>query len=276
MSGAMDAASVLSQEPARRHVERYWLLFTPVWAVVAGGIMLTGVAEGWGDLELMIFGVAMLLGAVVPPLVWPHASDRAVPMHERMGFKLAFSVTAISLLMNYFCTPFFFDVLHMHYGFDTTINVQNNPLFLYFTTVAYFATYCVLLCGAYRLCRSWLGGSARWVAGAAAPLVVAFLETALNANPFMKSLFCFDDPTFMLTFGTLSYGACFMFTLPLWLNIDQRTPIARVAVHTAAAMMGIVVTFELLRHWVAPHFTVVVDNANGLRDYATSCLVPPS
>ena len=34
------------------------------------------------------------------------------------------------------------------------------------------------------------------------------------------------------------------------------------------------VSFELLRHWVAPHFTVVVDGANGLRDFGASCLNP--
>jgi hypothetical protein len=91
----------------------------------------------------------------------------------------------------------------------------------------------------------------------------------------MESLFCFDDSVFMLTFGTFSYGTCFMFTLPLWLNIDRRTSLLTVAMRTGAAMMGIVIVFEFLRHWVAPHFTVVVEGANGLRDFATSCLVPP-
>lgn len=244
--------------------------FTPAWGLVAGAIMLAGIAERWGDVELMIFGVAMMLAAVVPPVAWPHTSERDVAILARTGFKMSLSVTAIAFLMNYFCTPYFFDVLHMHYGFDTQINIQNNPVFLYFTTVAYFATYSVLLCGAYRALRR-----RRWFAAIAAPFAVAFLETALNANPWMASLFCFDDPTFMLTFGTFSYGMCFVFTLPLWLHIDERTTHRQLAVRTGAAMMGIVITFEILRYAVAPHFTVVVDGANGLRDFATSCLVPP-
>jgi cycloeucalenol cycloisomerase len=269
-------AGLLSQQPTRRHVERYWLMFTPVWGLIAAAIMLTGVAEEWGDLELMIFGVAMMLAAVVPPTLWPHEEDRARPIVERTGFKMSAAVTAIALCMNYFCTPYFFDVLHMHYGFNTQINIQHNPVFLYFTTVAYFATYCVLLCAAYRGFRRVFSGPSRWIAGGVAALIVAFLETALNANPFMKSLFCFDDPQLMLTFGTFSYGTCFMFTLPLWLNIDEdgeRTSLSRIGIHTAAAMMGIVVTFELLRHGVAPYVTEVVEDANGLRDFASSCLL---
>jgi hypothetical protein len=40
-------------------------------------------------------------------------------------------------------------------------------------------------------------------------------------------------------------------------------------------MMMIVVSFELLRHHVAPHVTTVVEGANGLRDFDTSCLQRP-
>lgn len=267
-------SSLLSSQPTRRHVERYWLWFTPVWGLAAGLIMLTGLAERWGDTELMIFGVSMMLGAVGPPILWPHVDDRARPIHERTGLKMSAAVIAIAFLMNYFCTPFFFDVLHMHYGFDTRINIQNNPVFLYLTTVAYFATYCVLVCAAYRWCTRLFAGPKRWLAGALAPLLVALLETALNANPFMKGLFCFDEPGFMLTFGTFSYGTCFMFVLPLWLHIDdrERTPISHIVLGTGAAMMGIVISFELLRHLVAPHFTNVVAGANGLRDFGESCL----
>ncbi len=270
-------SSLLSQQPARRRVERYWLWFTPAWGLGAGVIMLTGLAEGWGDVELMVFGVVMMALAVVPPVAWPHAGERGRPFAERTGVKLVVAVTAVSFLMNYFCTPYFFDVLHMHYGFNTRINIQNNPVFLYFTTVAYFATYCVLLCVAFRWCRQVLRGGWRWLAALVAPMGVAFLETALNANPFMQSLFCFDDPRFMLTFGTVSYGACFVFVLPVWLHIDEDgpTPMRDIVVRTGGAMMGIVIAFEVLRYAVAPHFTLVVEGANGLRDFATSCLVPP-
>lgn len=261
------AESAESANPARRAVERYWLVYTPLWGIVALVIMLSGAAERWGDRELMTMGIAFALGAVVPPLVRVHPIDRARPLWSRTSFKLVASVVGLSFLMNYFCTPYFFDVLHMRFGFAAKITIDDNPVFLYFMTVAYFATYSVLLCGGWRLVRARAPALAVLV-----PFAVAFLETVLNANPFMRRLFCFDDMRFMLWFGTLSYGACFVFALPMWMRIDDDeatcVPLTRVAVELLAAMMAIVITFALLRHQVAP---LVTDVHEGQRGYG-GCL----
>jgi cycloeucalenol cycloisomerase len=270
--------TLLSPHPARRALELYWLRYTVVWAAIAALVMVTGIAERWGDVELMLLGVGFAIGAVLPPIVRVHPSERELGWWQRTAFKLSASVTLFAFGMNYFCTPYFFEVLHMHFGFDVQIHIQHNPLFLYFMTVAYFATYAVLLCLAHRVLsgRSRLSRGVAWLA---APFAVAALETLLNANPFMRRLFCFDDLTFMLWFGTLSYGACFVFALPVWLRIDERpgetTSLARVVVRSLAALMLIVITFEVLRHLVAPHVTQVVEGARGLRDFGSSCLGPP-
>ncbi len=271
----------LSADPRKRAVERYWLLYTPVWGITGGTVMVSGLAESWGDLPLMLLGVGLALGAVVPPVAFPAAEDRRRPLHERTAFKLAASVVGFAFLMNYFCTPYFFDVLHMHYGFGTQLNIRNNPIFLYFMTVAYFATYSVLLNAGHRTSRRALASAPRLAvlaATALVPFAVAALETALNANPFMKSLFCYDDMGFMMWFGTLSYGVCFLFAMPVWLSIDERpgarTPLGQVVLWVSAAMLGIVISFEILRHGIAPHLTTVASGATGLRDFATSCLEP--
>ena len=133
--------------PGKRAVERAWLLYTPVWAAVAGAVMLGGFAEAWGDVELMIFGVVLAAGAMVGPHWLAPESERAKPFIERVSTKMVLSVVAFSFFLNYSQTPFFYDVLHMHYGFDTQLNIRNNPFFLYLVTVAYFSTYCILLNG---------------------------------------------------------------------------------------------------------------------------------
>jgi cycloeucalenol cycloisomerase len=272
-------SALWSENPARAAVERYWLGYTLVWGAVAAVVMLGGFAERWRDVPLLVLGMSFALGAVVPPVLRPIESERRLPLTERTAFKLSATVVGFSFLMNYFCTPYFFDVLHMHFGFLTSWNVRNNPFFLYLMTVAYFATYFVLVSAGHRFAKR-LPRPIRWPAIAAAPFAVAFLETALNANPFMTRLFCFDDMRFMLWFGTLSYGACFVWALPVWSRIDEHsekpTPLTRVIAHTLAANIGIVITFELLRHLVAPHVTTVVDGAPGLRDYDTSCLQRPA
>jgi hypothetical protein len=269
--------SLLSAHPAKRAVELYWLGYTIAWGSVAAVVMLGGFAERWGDVELMILGVGFALGTVVPPVVRCDPSQRDLPWHQRTAAKMSLAVVGFSLLMNYFCTPYFFDVLHMHFGFAATIQIQNNPVFLYLMTVAYFATYSVLVCVAHRVATRQRG-AVRAMGMMLAPFVVAFLETALNANPFMTSLFCFDDTAFMLWFGTLSYGAALTFMRPVWFNIDENgveTRLSTVTVWVMAGMMGMVTTFELLRHHVAPHVTTVEVGAQNLRDFGEGCLRAP-
>lgn len=267
------------EHPGKRATERFWLAYTPVWGGVCAAVMIGGLAERWGDLELMILGVGLGLGAFVGPLVFRAEEERGVPLHRTAALKMSVSVAAFAFLLNYYQTPFFWDVLHMHYGFAATITIENNPVFLYFLTIAYFATYCALLDVAWRAARGLLSSPhARVLAAGVVPFAVAGLETALNANPFTRSLFCYDDMTLALWFGTLVYGTTFCFVWPVWLHIDERTDRPRswawIAVAVAAAMFGDILALDLYRHLIAPHVTTVIEGADGLRDFGTSCLVP--
>ncbi|MFW6085564.1 MAG: hypothetical protein ACODAG_00040 [Myxococcota bacterium] len=270
-----------AEHPGKRATEKFWLAYTAVWGLAAGVVMLGGFANHWGDVELTLFGVALAVGAVVPPIVMRPAEERSIPWYRSTAFKMGVSVTGFAILINYSHSPFFFDVLHMHYGFDTTWNVRQTPVGLYLMTVAYFATYAVLVMATYRAVRSAVAGAPGWVqwpAIALAPFGVAFLETALNANPFMEHLFCYDDIGFALSFGTLAYGTAFCFALPAWFAIDERPGrsigLLAVVVSVLAAVYAEVLVLDVLRHHVAPHLTVVETGADGFRDFDTSCLEP--
>jgi cycloeucalenol cycloisomerase len=270
-------ASWLAPHPAKAAVERWWLLYTPVWGAVAGAVMLSGWAESWKDLECLIFGVVLAVGALVP-MLRPHPSERAEPFLRRTSTKLCLSVVLFSFGLNYAQTPFFFDVLHMRYGFDVTWTIDRNPVFLYLVTVAYFATYAALAGVAFRVLAAKIRGPALgWVPWTLAPIAIAFTETALNANPWLESLFCYDDLGFVLWFGTLVYAFSFVVALPMWMAIDEHAnalPIRSVFVFVSAALFADWLFLELVRHHVAPLVTTVVDDAVGLREYA-GCLVPP-
>lgn len=278
-----DRIRLLSRNPAKRVVERFYLAYTPVWALACAGVMLTGVAERWGDIEFMAFGVALWLPVLVVPLVWRAPEDRGKKPWRLYGFKMHACLFLLAICGNYI-TCYFYDVLHMHYGFATQWNIRKVPLFLYFLTVAYFSTYYVLLACGYRFLRSLLPtGAPGWMRGLMVipvSLGVALLETLTHANPFMKRLFCYDDLPFMLWFGTIMYGTWFMITLPFWFTIDEEpgreTPWSYVLMSFLASFALILVSSELFKWVIAPHFTTVVDGAPGLRDYVGSCLVPPS
>lgn len=278
----MRLRDALAPSPAKRFVERAWLLYTPVWGIACAVVMVSGIAERWGDVELMAFGVTLGLGAIVLPIALRPPEDRGQPLHRTTAVKMSLSVVLFAFLLNYFQTPFFYDVLHMHYGFRSTWNIENNPVFLYFLTIAYFATYAALLTTSARAVRSLLAArplAARIASFAVVPFVIAALETVLNANPWMESLFCYDDPAFAILFGSLAYGLAFVLALPIWLAIDERPDLRLGIAHVVGlCLLAVAVDTALLhglRVFVAPHFTTVIDGANGLRDFDTSCLVPP-
>lgn len=252
----------LAPDEGKRALERAWLLYTPIWGAITGVVMLGGYAEAWGDGALMAFGVVLALGTYAAALLTMPPSERARPVFERTAIKACVTITLLSFGLNYFQTPFFFDVLHMRYGFRATWTLERNPLFLYLVTVAYFATYSVLACIAFRwLARFGRGGR---IAGyLLVPTSLAFLETALNANPWMTRLFCYGDPALMFTFGTLAYGLALGLALPGWMRTDE-TPEARISLRAAALLMIAAVVVDtgavfVLRHAVAPHFTEVED-----------------
>lgn len=268
-------------QPGKLRTEQIWLWYTAVWGCLSGLTMLTGLANAWGDAALLGFGVVIGGLAALLPLVLPAPEERSMPLLQRASFKLVVSVVGFAFLYNYTQTPFFFDVLHMHYGFNSTINIRNNPVFLYFLTIAYFATYCALSLRILRFVRTrtlnW-ARALRWFAIALVPFVIAFLETALNANPFMASLFCYDDTALVLTFGSFAYGLAFVVALPVWFAIDETSertlPLSHVCVAVCAAVYVDSLALDALRYHVAPQLTEVVENANGLRDFGMSCLEP--
>jgi len=273
---------LLAAHPAKRAVEKRWLAYTLVWGAVCGIVMVGGFAERFADLALLGLGAGIAIPAMVLPFLVRVDEERGRRWHDTAGFKLALSVVVFSVLLNYTQTPFFFDVLQAHFGFRSTLNIRNNPVFLYLMTIAYFSTYSVLLMMAYRASQHLLAATpfvVRVLGAGLACLVVAGLETVLNANPFTQHLYCFDDMTFALWFGSLAYGLSFMFILPVWIGIDERpgecTPWLRVVAFVFAAVSADSLALDVLRYHVAPHFTTVHEGAVGLGDVATSCLARP-
>ena len=112
----------------------------------------------------MAYGIALGGGAWAAALGTRPAEERALPLHRTAAFKLSLAVTLLAFGMNWSATPYFYDVLHMHYGFGTTWNLRNVPLFLYLVTIAYFATYCALCAMAFRALHAV---RVRWVRPAA-------------------------------------------------------------------------------------------------------------
>lgn len=278
------AERLLPAHPGKAAAERWYLLFTPIWGVTVGAVMTTGLAGAWsrapwGDLAYMSLGAGLWIALVIGGLVRAPASERARPLLRRAHLKVQAWMLIFAFLGNYY-TEYFYEILHMHYGFGTGWNLHGVPFFLYPLTAVYFTTYSTLLNVARRgLARALPSTTPRWIRrGAYLPLcfVVAGLETLLNANPWIRGLFCYDDLPFALSFGTLMYGLWFMVTAPLWFSIDEEpgddTSMRTAIVGALAGFMLVLCVNEAIREGVAPRFTEVRRGQVGLDDRAGSCL----
>jgi cycloeucalenol cycloisomerase len=277
---------LFSENPGKRAAERWYLVYTPIWGTLSALVMTTGVGVGWsqqpwGDVAFFLHGLVVWIGLLIGGYVWRAPEDAGRPWYRIYHTKFQIWMLVFAFLGNYF-SEYFYEILHMQYGFETSWNVNDVPFFLYMLTVAYFSTYGTLINLFRRLTASALPPSApAWVHAAAylpACFVVAGLETVLNANPWMASLFCYDDMRFMLWFGTLMYGMWFVVTAPLWFSIDEGpgvdTPLRSVWLSALAGFMLVIVVNEGIRDLVAPHFTTIQHGAIGLDNFGTSCLAP--
>ncbi len=217
-----------SRHLGKAAAERWYLLFTPIWGLLASLVMLGGAAEAWrdapwGDLAFMSFGAGLWFALLIGGILRAPASEQQRSWWRRSHIKIQAFMLVFACLGNYY-TEYFYEILHMHYGFGTAWNLHNVPLFLYPLTAVYFTTYATLLNTGTRALRSLLPANARRRRALAyLPLcfVVAGLETLLNANPWIHGVFCYDDLSFALGFGTLMYGLWFVIMAPLWAWIDE-------------------------------------------------------
>jgi len=273
----------LAADPSKAAAERWYLLFTPIWGLVAGLVMATGAAESWrgqpwADLAYMVFGTSLWLACLAGGYLWRAPSDRGRPWHQLAHSKLQLFLLIFACLGNYY-SEYFYEILHMHYGFGARWNIHGAPAFLYPLTVVYFATYTTLISLTARALRRRIPPRLAPLAYLPACFAVAFLETLLNANPLIRRLFCYDDLPLTLTFGSLMYGLWFVVAAPFWMEIDERPhaphSLRCAAVNALAAFMLVLCVNELIREHIAPRFTTVQRGALGLDDFGDNCLGPP-
>ncbi|APR86936.1 hypothetical protein A7982_12285 [Minicystis rosea] len=242
------------------------MAFTPVWGALCGVVMLGGLAERWGDGPLLVLGFGLWIALLGAGFMRRAPEDRGRPWHRLYHAKLSLFVAVFAFLGNWFGTRHFYEVLDMHYGFRVAWYWNDVPVFLYPLTAVYFTTYAVLFDLAVR--AAVRRGLPRALAVVVSAMALAFLETGLNANPWMESTFCYGSLPFALSFGTLMYGSHFVLAGPLWHRIDEPsrgdTRLVDAAVAAFAAMMLVLSVDEVWARAVAPHFATVVPGRVGI------------
>lgn len=239
---------MLSENPAKRWFEKFALVYSLVWIAVVVVVMATRAPAGWRDLGHMMFGVGVALPLWIAPLFAPQPAAR----QHALRFNLW--VGLFSFLQCYFGSYLFFDVLGMEYHFKTTWEWNKTPVFLYFTTVAYFSTYYVIMSLAWRAVRRRLSSRIAWTAALLVlGYLTAFAETAGMANDWLREFFFYRDKTFTLIYGSICYGTLFVLSLPFVFRIDEDSgdpppTLPRLTLEVLGVNMLALVFYEIYRH----------------------------
>jgi hypothetical protein len=226
-------------------MERFVLLYSPLWILAVGGVEFAGVLDHWGDAQHLAFGVALALPIFLAPLLL----ERETPLLRRYALRFSALVTLFTGLQCYFGSWLFFSAFGMQYHFHVTWIWNGTPLFLYFMTVAYFSTYFVALQIAWRAFGARASSRpVRWAIRALLCYAVAFAETATMATPRMAAFFSYHDPRFVMLYGSICYGTVFFVALPLFTQLDEEgpsaPPLSRLAWDLCAINMILLVCYE--------------------------------
>lgn len=244
-------------EPARRATERWYLLYTPAWVGFVAVVLFSGAFSRWGDRAYLLFGLTLAL----PIWLWPLFTERPLRVRDRYATKTALFITALSLLQNYFGTPFFARCFGLEYRFPARISLNGYPVFLSLMTVAYFATY-------FALMQSGLRWGERVVpAFGSAPrglllrrvlltfllaCAMAYAETLTMATDLLAGYFAYADKVRMLRVGSLCYGTLLFIAQLVYLRIDavpeKRTSLPRVLWDSLAVSMLVLCAYELFAY----------------------------
>lgn len=250
-----------SENEGKAWTEKFYLIYSPVWMLVMGLVMGTGLAARYlGEWGFMAVAMGLFLPLFIIPAL---RSPETGPWHQTYWFKSNLYMWIFAFFGSYFGSEYFFDVLGMVYEYpmiklnlDSALvgsGTQVVPFIMYPLAHVYFITYhtsaVVVL---RRIKTAGLPFTALlW------PLLIfvigyfwAWMETKAMANPFIESQFKYRDMERMLAWGSMLYSAYFITSFPIYYCLDEdKQKKWNLWIVSAAAMSASMLTLYLLDFW---------------------------
>jgi cycloeucalenol cycloisomerase len=220
-----------SSNPDKAWVEKFYLIYSPIWMASMGFQVAIGADKSWSDGALLAYSfVVALLPLLIPMLLAPRYTDK--PWHDSYWFKAYLYLWVFQFFGSYFGSEYFFDVLGMVYSYPTVKTTfdsalvgsgkQTVPVIMYFWAQVFFLTYHATSNIALRAMRR-LGGS--YVLFAVSVFVIgyfwAWMETKSMANPMVATTFYYQKLDIMLKYGSAIYATYFIASFPIYYFIDE-------------------------------------------------------
>lgn len=274
MSGSMAHSTALgagrarwfSANPDKAWVEKFFLLYSPVWMASMAMMMFTGWDKSWGDSALLWHGALTAAPVLLGPALLSSRFGTTTWV-KSYWLKANLYLFVFGFFGNYFGSEYFFDVLGMVYIYPhatTTLDAalvgrggQTVPVIMYLYTHVYFMTYHATANIVLRRLRT----SGLPAMGVLFPVFVfvigyawAFMETKAMANPMMASSFYYEKLDIMLAYGSAIYATYFIASFPIYYFIDEdqnrRWSLTQVVAGGLSAAMLTFFMLDAAAHWV--------------------------
>jgi cycloeucalenol cycloisomerase len=227
----MVSSQWFSNNADKAWVEKFFLIYSPLWMAQMAIMMLTGWDKSLPDGLLLFQSVILALPVILVPTLL-HKKYSKESWLNSYWLKANIYLAVFGFFGNYVGSEYFFDVLGMVYNYpnattrlDTALvgsGEQGVPLIMYFYTHVYFMTYHVTACILLRRLRN---AGLSWLLFPLAVFAIgyfwAFMETTAMANPLMASSFYYLKMELMLKYGSAIYATYFIASFPIYYFIDE-------------------------------------------------------
>lgn len=258
--------SLLAINTDKAIAEKWYLIYSPIWMIMIGLVMVLGIDEALHDLGFVVLGITIMAPFVILPLVFtPQRKD--IPWYQTYWFKSNTYIFVFSFFGNYFGSEYFFDVLGMvyhyptiHWNLDATLvgsGTQQVPVLMYLLTHAYFMTYHTTAVIVLRRLKA-LNITHNTVLFPFYVFVIgyiwAWVETKAMANPLIADNFYYQNKEQMLKFGSSIYAIYFLVSFPIFFQLDEKAEqpwsLWQTIAAALSASMLTILCLDLATRWI--------------------------
>eukprot|EP01095_Lingulamoeba_sp_RSL-Kostka_P004832 TRINITY_DN16058_c0_g1_i2.p1 TRINITY_DN16058_c0_g1~~TRINITY_DN16058_c0_g1_i2.p1 ORF type:complete len:280 (+),score=38.39 TRINITY_DN16058_c0_g1_i2:33-842(+) len=259
----MKESTWFSTNQNKRLTEYYFLIFSSVWIIVFGTVVVTEIYKDFNDLEYLLLGCFIAFPYFLIPLFFPFKIDKSIPIYNRYWFKANVWIAIFGFIGNYFWTHYFYKVLGSSYSFPVTIMLNEVPFFLYLITHGYFCFYFTFSTIVLRKFWSTLRIQNMILNFALSAIFIfflsvftAFMETFTISNvPYYSH----DDKFMMYTIGSVFYAIYFIIGFPMFYRVDEdpknNFTLFQSAIESFASCMIVFTLLDLWRLFLVPLYS---------------------
>ena len=230
-------------------------------------VMGMGITDRIGEWGFITIGLTVALPLVVVPALVRDETPLGRRWYQTYWLKANLYIAIFNVAANYFGSEYFFDILGMVYDYpmidfnlDATLvgsGQQRVPIVMYLLTQAYFMTYhtsAVVVLRRIRSSRLPIGTLLWPLLLLAVAYFWAWMETRAMANPWIDSLFYYEDMGRMLAYGSLFYALYFIPSFPIFYELDEAQEADWSLTLTAAAALSASMLMMFLLDFAAAIF----------------------